>query len=100
MKLSQNSIDKMTEYGIPDYMQPALTRYWNDRLEPGDFLMAVLENDLVGAFSYADHQNKEAMYAYVMWLYNCPPGRPNGWGSPEAVKKWLAYDPDAKREAQ
>ena len=88
--VGEREIEKMTEYGIPGYMQGGLIRYFNDRLPPGGFLTAVLENDLMGAFAHADDTNKRRMRSYVMWLYNEVPGRPNGgWGSPEAVKKWL-----------
>jgi len=39
----------------------------------GGFLTALLENDLVGAFSRADDQNIEVIKDYVAWLYNdCP----------------------------
>ena len=89
--VTERDIEKMTEYGIPDYMQYGLIHYFEQRQPTGDFLRAVLENDLIGAFIFADDENKEYMRSYVMWLYNCPPGRsPNTWGSPAAVENWLA----------
>ena len=70
-------------------MQGGLIRYFNNRIPPGDFLIAVLENNLVEAVGRADEENVHCLKAYTMWLYNVPPGRPNGWGSPAAVNKWL-----------
>lgn len=89
-KLTETHIAKMSEYGIPERMQGGLIRYYNNRIQPGHFLTAVLENDLVEAVNRADHENVHLLKSYVMWLYNVPPGRPTGWGSPEAVADWLA----------
>jgi len=100
MTLSERSIEKMTEYGIPEYMQGGLIRYFNSRIPPGDFLTAVLSNDLMEAYARADERNTHAMKAYTMWLYNCPPGRPNGWGSREAVDKWLTHNPDGEEQTK
>ena len=88
--LTQKNIDAMTTHGIPERMQGGLIRYFNNRIQPGHFLEAVLSNDLMEAFSRADKENAACMKSYIMWLYNEPPGRPNGWGSPEAVSEWLS----------
>jgi len=89
-KLSERDILKMSEYGIPERMQGGLIRYFDNRIPPGHFLTAVLSNDLMEAIARADDENVYCLKAYAMWLYNVPPGRPNGWGSPEAVKEWIA----------
>ena len=88
-QLSERDILKMSEYGIPDRMQGGLIRYFNQRIPPGHFLTAVLENNLVEAVNRADDENVHCLKAYVMWLYNVPPGRPTGWGSQKAVTEWL-----------
>lgn len=87
-KLSDKAVKKAYEL-LPDYMVPALLRYWNDRLKPGDFLLSILANDLLGAIMHADDINKHELHNYVNWLYNWVPARPNGWGSKEAVDTWL-----------
>ena len=93
--LTDESIAAMTTHGIPDYMQGGLIRYFNNRLQPGHFLTAVLSNDLMEAFARADEVNTACMESYLMWLYNDVPGRAFGaWGSPKAVKEWLKGDPD------
>lgn len=86
--LSQEAIDKAYDM-LPERMVGALIRYFDHHLEPGHFLTAVLSNDLVEAVGRADDENKYLLPHYVIWLYNYIPGRPNGWGSPEAVKEWL-----------
>ena len=74
----------------------AIIAYFEQRRPTGDFLGAVLANDLVGAFSQADDRNSLAMRDYVFWLYNYAPGRSSGvWGSREAVAAWLSgKDPE------
>ena len=65
--------------------------YFEQRRPTGDFLAAVISNDLVGAFSHADDSNTRAMRDYVFWLYNYAPARSIGvWGSREAVAAWLS----------
>lgn len=77
---------------IGENMMGALTRYINDRLRPGDFLSAVLSNDLKEACGRADHHNKEILFEYVNYLYNyCPAAC---WGSYEKVNEWLKGEDD------
>lgn len=87
MRLTDKQVSKMSEYGIPDYMQGGLIRYYENRIEPGHFLSAVLRNDLMGAFGRADENNRAALWSYVLWLYNQAPS--GSYGSVEAFKGWL-----------
>ncbi len=69
----------------------SLVAYFEKRRPPGDFMAALLSNDLIEAFNRADDRNIACMHEYVRWLYNNPPGRaPWCWGSPEAVRFWVA----------
>jgi len=90
-ELPHRSIEKAKEL-LPDYMVGALVRYFNCHIPPGDFLTAVLSNDLAEAVNRADEVNRHALGDYIIWLYNYAPGRPNGWGSPQAVQDWIAYE--------
>ena len=74
-------------YRAPQRTLDGIRRYVNDRIPPGHFLTAVLSNDLRGAFSRADDENRAAMFAIVSYCYNEIPGA--CWGSPEAVGEWL-----------
>ncbi len=74
---------------IPKHMRGALEAYVQRGQPPGDFLRAVLCNDLVGAVERADGINMERMYDWACTLYNELPSRPNCWGSPAAVEKWI-----------
>lgn len=79
---------RFQNYEIPDRMMPGLTRYVEDRVAPGGFLMAVLENDLLRACGAADEENMANLPAYTAYLYNRVPSSCHG--SPEKVKAWLA----------
>ena len=70
----------------PDTIEGIL-RYVNDRVPPGDFLEAVLENDLRESFERADDDNIRSMFEIVQFVYNEIPAR--CWGSPEKVRDWL-----------
>lgn len=98
-KLDDRQIAKMAEFGIPDYMQGGLIRYYDSRIPPGDFLTAVLSNDLMEAYNRADENNQHSMRAYVVWLYNCAPGRA-GYGSYDAVKTWLNGEHPLQKESE
>jgi hypothetical protein len=73
--------------GIPGYMIGGLVRYVFDRIPPGGFLRAVLENDLMNAAGRADDANRARLHAYCMFLYNHVPASCKG--SPANVAAWL-----------
>ena len=72
---------------IPAHMQEAIMRYIFDRVKPGDFLTAVLENNLQKAVGHADEENIRLLGTYVQFFYNQAPASCSG--SPAAVKDWL-----------
>ena len=72
---------------IPQRTIDGLTRYVENRIHPGDFLRAVLENNLSMAFGRADDENRECMYEIVAYIYTKLPAQ--SWGSEEKVYRWL-----------
>ena len=85
---------------IPDYMVDSVIGYFEEGWAPGDFLRAVLENKLVEAIQHADATNQHYLKNYVEWLYWHVPGRPQRWGSHEAVQQHLreCYEENEKGE--
>lgn len=81
---------------IPDHIREGIDTYWRRRLEPGSFVRAVLENDLMGACNSADPESASCLFWIVGYLYNNAPAGCHG--SPEAVSKWLRMD-DAEHRA-
>ena len=75
---------------IPEPSMAALRLYIDKRVKPGDFLTAVLENNLMRACSHADDDNIDLIPVYAAYLYNEAPI--NCHGSPEAVAAWLSAD--------
>ncbi len=73
--------------GIPKLVLEAMGLYFNAHVRPGNFLMACLENDLVGAFEKADPWSLEALPQIVRVLVNDTPA--NAWGSPMLVARWI-----------
>lgn len=65
----------------------ALIRYRDRGIKPGDFLTAVLENNLMRSFGLADSYNRATLFQITSFLYNEMPS--NSWGSPEIVRAWL-----------
>jgi hypothetical protein len=91
--------------GIPAYMHPGLVAYITIGRPVGDFLTAVLSNDLRTAVNRADHQNRHALPAYVAFLQSHAPD--GCWGSAAMVAAWRAHrgllhkqplDPDIAKE--
>jgi len=72
---------------LPEHMREPAQLYIERGIEPGSFLLAVLGNDLVGAFARADQINTAVMDDWACWLYNDVPSA--AWGSPEKVAAWL-----------
>ena len=72
---------------IPKHTLGGIKRYVENRIPPGGFLTAVLENNLRKSFGQADKENREALFEIVCHCYKELPY--NCWGSPEKVKNWL-----------
>ena len=88
MKLRDDQKQAMFECGIPEYMHGGIIRFYENGIPPGDFLTAVLDNDLKEAAGRADSTNIECLKNYVMWFYNYAPG--GTWGFAGATDKWCA----------
>ena len=72
---------------IPDRMLPAIKAYVETGCPVGDFLHAVLTNDLADACGRADDENMANIPAYIAYLWNEVPSV--CWGSKEKVDAWL-----------
>jgi len=72
--------------GIPPHLHDGLIRFLDRGIEPGSFLTAVLENDLLGAIKHGDAEAIAGLPHIVKFLWNKCPG--NAWGSPETVRAW------------
>ena len=73
---------------IPELTMTGLTNYRDHHIKPGQFVMAVLENNLFEAFGRADEFNKAAMHQIVKWVYNRLSPAP--WGNSAAIREWIA----------
>jgi hypothetical protein len=78
----------LARYGVPVHLHEGLIYYGVHRVQPGEFLLAVLSNDLRESFARADEESAAGMQAIVTWVYNEIPAA--AWGSPGAVRSWLA----------
>jgi hypothetical protein len=96
LRLVMNFQEALNKY-IPPHMHGALVRYIEDRIEPGGFLGAVLQNNLKEAIGRGDHLNLNKLPDYVTFLYNHAPS--GCWGSPEKVFAWLRETPASLGEA-
>jgi len=68
-------------------MMGGLNRYIKQRIKPGDFLTAVICNDLKESVYRADDENMANLPAYIHYLYNKAPS--GCWGSKEKMTAWL-----------
>lgn len=84
----------MVECGVPEHLQDGVERYLRDGRVPGDFLTAVLCNDLKEAVARADSLSFMGLRGIVSYLYNYVPQ--SAWGSIKAVEAWTKLSPDAR----
>lgn len=77
---------------IPAATMAALRRYIDHHIPTGDFLRAVLSNDLRGAITKADAGNLAALGALVQWLIDEAPQL--CWGSLGMVRSWESQTVD------
>jgi hypothetical protein len=78
---------------VPLHLHSALVNYVINHKRPGEFLTAVLENNLVDAMRRADDESRESLYHIVGFLVWEVPGA--CWGSPERVHRWLSQKGEA-----
>jgi len=72
---------------IPDYMHKGICLYIDNHVKPGDFLTAVIENNLHESMSRADDNNLRNLLAYPAFFYEHAPSQ--CWGSTKAMTEWL-----------
>ena len=85
----------MISVGIPDHMHEGLVNYIHHHKRPGDFMVAVLSNDLKEAVARADEHNINALKAWGTFLYMYAPA--GCWGSPARAKHWLEHKPKGEQ---
>ena len=76
-----------------DY-EESLRAYADQRRPTGDFLAAVLSNDLMDAVSRADEVNKYRLFDICSYVYNNIPACSHG--SRKIVNEWLRGGQDDK----
>ena len=72
--------------GIPQRMWPGIVRWVVHGTRPGDFLWAVICNNLSRSCVYADDENLGLLQQYVSFFYNRAPGA--CWGSEQRAIDW------------
>lgn len=83
-------IDEWKHYeNIPEHTRGALLRYRDKGYEPGGFLASVLANDLMGAVSRADSENKHVLKEICNWIYMRMPS--SSWGNADKVETWISH---------
>jgi hypothetical protein len=83
------------EDGVPENLAPALVKWIQQHRRPGDFLTAVLKNDLREAVGRAaDMSIVLALPAIVTFLYMRAPGK--CWGSKADIEYWEKQTPNAR----
>ena len=84
------TFESLRDYkNIPGPTLQDIINYVIDGRATGNFLMAVLSNNLSDCFRHGDPSNLRALWAITTFLYNrCPAGC---WGDTEKVKRWPGY---------
>lgn len=83
----RRDIDMLNYDLLPKHIRSGMKRYIENKVKPGQFLCAVLSNDLQESFGQADNINLYRMLDIVSFLYNEAPS--GCYGSPKKVKDWL-----------
>lgn len=86
MRNREELIAGATIVGVPDHLIGGLVEYIVVGRPVGQFLTAVLENDLMGAMSRADVHSAMGLRAVCTFLYSYAPG--GCFGSQESVIDW------------
>lgn len=95
------------ESTCPQWVKDSLQRYVEHGIPTGDFLRAVLANDLQGAFGRADVDSARRMAAIAGYIYNRVPRQAfcdghalHVYGSYEDVDDWIAAHLELRRRGE
>lgn len=80
-------LERMERHGVPEHLREGLMLYLVHHIQPGHFLVAVLQNDLEGAFGRGDENSIAGLPAIMRFLVNDAPGV--SYGGPTSVRCWL-----------
>jgi hypothetical protein len=72
---------------IPEHIRTNVLEYVTHGAPMGDFLEAVICNDLRSACHHADAINQQRLIDIVGWFYNYAPAP--CWGSRQAYTRWM-----------
>ena len=82
-----NEFYRWREWYIPERMGGGIRRYVDHGIQPGDFLTAVIQNNLHESVGSADDENRKNLPAYVSYFHQeCPR---ICWGSPDRMSLWM-----------
>ena len=81
------AVKEINYSGLPEHCRAGMKRYIEEGIKPGNFLSAVLENDLMEALGRADVINRARIFDYALFLYNEAPRA--SYGSPKIVAAWI-----------
>lgn len=82
-------------FEIRPELQESLDEYARVGCPTGDFLRAVLANDLMQALGQADAGNRTGIFGICAYIHNTLPAACHG--SPEKVAAWLKMHADARK---
>lgn len=83
----REDVERLAWQRVPEHLREGLARYLDEHVQPGQFLVAVLSNDLREAFARADTSSRAGLFDLVKYLYNHAPG--GAWGGKRQVEYWL-----------
>jgi hypothetical protein len=74
---------------VPDYMVDGMVRWIVFGIEPGDFMRALVSNDLMGALRAGDDTNRRELHHYGMFFYNAAPS--GSFGRGDVMQTWSGH---------
>ena len=77
---------------LPEHLREGMRRYFEQGIETGSFLRAVLERDTQKAYNLGDLVSLRELPRIAIFLVKAPP---NSWGTPAKVQAWI----DSHRKA-
>lgn len=74
------------QLGLPEYCWAGIQAYVLTGRPVGDFLTALLRNDLKAACMHADGYNQRVLFQWGSFLYRWMPG--GAWMSEDNIREW------------
>jgi len=96
---TRDELNKRPYSYLPESAREGMWRYINHGIEPGSFLVSIIQNDFTSAIKRADFQNRQCLEQYADFMLSNHFSL-EAFGSQKAYYDWVSHKKEERKNAQ